>query len=117
MAVQAPGAQAEARQAGEEPQTAFALAAATMIADAIEASRDRPGRPDLPDLLDESAQAAGLEALGPVIATGAEGTARIAAHYTTLSHRPTGESARVRTHPPSADPSPTPELLLRKTHP
>ncbi|MFF3653300.1 MAB_1171c family putative transporter [Streptomyces sp. NPDC002181] len=107
-------ARAEARQAGEDPEAASALAAATMIADAIEASRDRPDRPDL---LDESAQAAGLEALGPVIATGAEGMARVAAHYTALSRRTNREPARVRTHQPSAAPPTTPEPLLRKTHP
>ncbi|MFE5770358.1 MAB_1171c family putative transporter [Streptomyces sp. NPDC056485] len=122
-------ARAEARQAGEGPETASAFAAAAMIADAIEASRDRaertdraerPDRPERtgrPDLLDESAQAAGLEALGPVIATGAEGMARVAAHYSALSRRTTREPARVRTQQPSAAPPSTPEPLLRKTHP
>ncbi|MFB7982811.1 MAB_1171c family putative transporter [Streptomyces vinaceus] len=132
-------AQAEAGQAGEDPETASALAAATMIADAIEASRDRTDRPDRPDrpgrsdrpdrtgrtdLFDESAQAAGLEALGPVIAAGAEGMAKVAAHYGALSRRTTRAScratrqrARVRTYRPAAATSTTPEPLLRKTHP
>ncbi|MFE3579852.1 MAB_1171c family putative transporter [Streptomyces vinaceus] len=109
-------AQAEAKRAAEDPETAFARAAATMIADAIETSRNRADFADGPDLLDESAQAAGLEALGPVISTGAEGMARIAAHYSTLSRR-TAHGPRVRMPRLSAAPSTAPEPFLRKTHP
>ncbi|MFJ3206243.1 MAB_1171c family putative transporter [Streptomyces sp. NPDC086989] len=106
-------AQGKARQTGVDPQAAFAYAAATMIADAVKASRDRP------DILDDSAQAAGLEALGPVIAGGIDGMARVAAHYTASTHgthRTRGPAAR-RPRVPEPPRTPLFDPCVRKTQP